>query len=616
MLLFLSASCCAASLPRWAEEASAQAVPPEFADAGAVILLHSVDVRPIEGGAMEESHRFAARIQDPRNASGFLPLLVLSLGDRIESVHGWNRDAEGKVVKLKESQGIEFSLSSSHIDDVRQFVLSSGALERGTVVAYEFSITRVLAFGGDGLMFDRSFPSLDLRVCFSDPAPPHRASGEPEPAVKGACLAWNRVPDLEEEPWAPPESDLLPRVDYVRHRKTWEEIGAGYLATVPLPGPLALAPGAAPASPAFADAALVIGAVQNEVRYVAVELGRGAYTPTPPAETYARRWGDCKDKSYLAISALAHLGLRAYPLLTRFSRDGEVAPDLPALYHFNHMIAAVEIPPHWKETIPSALTVGADRYMVVDLTDTLTPVGLLSEELQGVKALLLRPGQPAFVDLPLPPPEHNRITERIHIAFEGRRAIIESWESHWGGRFAAEKSLYHLEHPDEIKKRFQSGLRSILPQGVLLEFTQDSRRKEEPYETAYRVSDEGFLRNAAGYVMCSPVFSKPGVGSSFTQKPRQNPVALPSNRAMESVITVEVPPGLALQDLPPDQSIATDLFSYSIVFERGEGSVTVKRRLLLRRAVLPAERFPEIKKKYDSVVKADASALLFKAATP
>jgi hypothetical protein len=51
----------------------------------------------------------------------------------------------------------------------------------------------------------------------------------------------------------------------------------------------------------------------QEIRYTGLELGSGAYRPTPPAEVLRRRYGDCKDKTLLAVlvSANVEFDLRA-----------------------------------------------------------------------------------------------------------------------------------------------------------------------------------------------------------------------------------------------------------------------------------------------------------------
>ncbi len=83
--------------------------------------------------------------------------------------------------------------------------------------------------------------------------------------------------------------------------------------------------------------------VQQEIRYVGVELGEGSHKPRSPAVVYAQRFGDCKDKTYLLCSILADMGVKAYPVLVNTYARASVADFLPSPYNFNHVIAAVAV---------------------------------------------------------------------------------------------------------------------------------------------------------------------------------------------------------------------------------------------------------------------------------
>jgi lipoprotein NlpI len=83
--------------------------------------------------------------------------------------------------------------------------------------------------------------------------------------------------------------------------------------------------------------------VQEEVRYVGVEIGEGSYRPAHPNDVYQRRYGDCKDKSVLLAAILRGLGVHAYPALISTSA-GRTAADwmaMPAL--FDHVIVQVQV---------------------------------------------------------------------------------------------------------------------------------------------------------------------------------------------------------------------------------------------------------------------------------
>lgn len=80
--------------------------------------------------------------------------------------------------------------------------------------------------------------------------------------------------------------------------------------------------------------------VQDEIRYLGIELGHNSHKPTPAFETLRNRYGDCKDKTVLLLTVLKGLGVEAYPALVNTEKklDG-VLPDIRA---FDHVITYIE----------------------------------------------------------------------------------------------------------------------------------------------------------------------------------------------------------------------------------------------------------------------------------
>ncbi len=82
---------------------------------------------------------------------------------------------------------------------------------------------------------------------------------------------------------------------------------------------------------------------QEQVRYVALLLGEGAYKPMTAEQTWERKFGDCKGKTALLLGLLDRLGIAADPLYV-VSEGGEVLDQvLPGRAVFDHVIARAVI---------------------------------------------------------------------------------------------------------------------------------------------------------------------------------------------------------------------------------------------------------------------------------
>jgi transglutaminase-like putative cysteine protease len=80
--------------------------------------------------------------------------------------------------------------------------------------------------------------------------------------------------------------------------------------------------------------------VQDEIRYLGIELGQNSHMPTPAFETLRNRYGDCKDKTVLLLTLLKGLGVQAYPALVNTEEKLEKA--IPNIHAFDHVITYIE----------------------------------------------------------------------------------------------------------------------------------------------------------------------------------------------------------------------------------------------------------------------------------
>jgi Transglutaminase-like superfamily/Domain of Unknown Function with PDB structure (DUF3857) len=112
----------------------------------------------------------------------------------------------------------------------------------------------------------------------------------------------------------------------------------------------------------------------SSLRYVAIELGVGAFRPRTPEQVWNQRYGDCKDKANLLVAVLDKLGIPAeFALVNRF---GHTFTDWPA-WQFNHALVRV----------PAAPADGHPRDLWLDTTDRLVPFGIVAAGNLGRHAL-------------------------------------------------------------------------------------------------------------------------------------------------------------------------------------------------------------------------------------
>jgi Domain of Unknown Function with PDB structure (DUF3857)/Transglutaminase-like superfamily len=104
--------------------------------------------------------------------------------------------------------------------------------------------------------------------------------------------------------------------------------------------------------------------VQDEIRYLGIELGKYSHQPTAPEKVFARRFGDCKDKSLLLSSILNSMGIEAAPALVSTSEKAALDSWQPTPFAFDHVIVRAKIDgkTFWLDPTISYQRGGLDSY--------------------------------------------------------------------------------------------------------------------------------------------------------------------------------------------------------------------------------------------------------------
>jgi hypothetical protein len=83
--------------------------------------------------------------------------------------------------------------------------------------------------------------------------------------------------------------------------------------------------------------------VQDEFRYLSVNIGLGGQIPASAETVIRRRYGDCKDLAFLLVQLLRRLGVKARPVLVHTLWQKSIRAMLPSPGLFNHVVAEYEI---------------------------------------------------------------------------------------------------------------------------------------------------------------------------------------------------------------------------------------------------------------------------------
>lgn len=265
---------------------------------------------------------------------------------------------------------------------------------------------------------------------------------------------------VEGEPSVPPEY-LSARMLQLTEYEDWNGVARwaeGLFPKVEASTALkALAKQFAGAGNAEARAGAALHWVQNEIRYFSVSIGENSHRPQPPDAVLKRRYGDCKDKSYLLVSLLRELGVEAQLVLLS-AEAPKLAPKLlPTPVWFDHVIVQISID-------------GRDYYVDPTRTNQPEPLSAMPIAFPGGAVLRVGAATQGLSAIPerseaLPTFEH---TEEIVIADFSGAATLVTRDIYRSTYADAMRGYFTRMSVNEQKKSVQAKYEKLYP-GVSLE---------------------------------------------------------------------------------------------------------------------------------------------------
>jgi lipoprotein NlpI/transglutaminase-like putative cysteine protease len=273
----------------------------------------------------------------------------------------FDRTSSSTIRFLQRETGLERGLYSG---EVTASVLVSD-LRVGDTLEYSYSVEgQNPVFGGkfaNSAAWDQSVPTALRRVVLNYPVSRQISwrfigDGPSKPVVPAESTSGGmRKLDFEEQSIAEVTSEAATPADYSSYRTLqfsefsgWDDVVAWasglFQSDGVRDGELQRIVGrlrALPTDEERVTAALEF--VQSEIRYFSVSLGESSHRPAAPDIVIQRRYGDCKDKSFLLMSLLKEVGIESHPVLVRLGRRRALEKMLPSPQLFDHVIVQVMV---------------------------------------------------------------------------------------------------------------------------------------------------------------------------------------------------------------------------------------------------------------------------------
>jgi len=652
--ILLSIGLCLLTAPRLAQagdapswmHAVASAPLPAHDDKTDAVLLYSDQAIIVQSVDKIKTHvRLVYKILRPSGRDYGMAAVSFNPHRKITGLRGWCIPVQGKDYEVKDKEAVDVALpkiaGSELISDVKEKRLQIPAPDPGSVVGYEYEEDEQPMVLQDVWMFQREIPGRELHYSLQLPSGwEYKASWINSAEIKptpGGNNHWewvmNDVKGIRKEAEMPPIEGVagqmivsfFPPGGASRNGFTgWLEMGNWYSN---------LTNGRRDASPEITQqvAALTASArtpldkmkalaqfVQNDIRYVAIELGIGGWQPHAASEVFVHRYGDCKDKATLLSSMLSQVGIESFYVVINSER-GYVTPEVPAnVGGFNHVVLAIRLPANVSD-LSLVATIQHPRLgtlLYFDPTNELTPFGEIGGYLQANYGLLVTSEGGELVELPRQPSAMNSIHRSGKLTLDPLGTLKgEISETRVGDRAWAERWRLRTvtKSADQIKP-----IEDLLAGSLsLFNITQASvtnlNRTDQPFGFHYAFEARGYAKNAGGLLLVRPrVLGVKTSGLLETKEPRTFPIEFEGPSRDTDTFEIVIPAGYVVDDIPPSVDADYSFASYHAKTEVNGNLIHYSRTLEVKELSVPVARADDLKKFYRIIASDERNTVVLK----
>jgi transglutaminase-like putative cysteine protease len=624
-----------ANVPGWMKDLASQPVGTYPPRTDAVVLLDETTISVTGPGEHVETNRRVVRILRPEGHTEGEFFVRYGKDDKVLNCHAWSIDATGRQYEVKEKDFADvgawggFELYS----DDRARTAKAPASDVGSVIAFESSVRRKTWIAHDTWLVQSDIPVKEARYILELPAgwefKTAWFNATPQSPVQLATNKWQwtqrDVPGIQHERMRPPILALAGRMSMsyfssgvgMPTASSWESIGNW---------DNSLTNGRRNVTPEVAekvrqltagnsgfDATLraIANFIQTDIRYVAIEIGIGGFQPHYAGDVFRNRYGDCKDMTTLMSAMLQAAGIRSNYVLV-FTEHGVTDPKVPESF-FNHSIIAIELPPQSTAYRSVVTARNGKQYLIFNATDHLTPVGDMSDYLQGNAALLMTESGGEIITIPLQTPESNRLdrTAKFTLNPDGTLAG-EVIEKRTGENAKSLRAAMKESTDSERTKYLERYFGHFLNGAAILESNVENLTQiDKELTLRYKISSGKYSQNAGPLVLVrARVLGEKGV--TIDWKDRKYPVALDAPSFQSDTFEIAIPAGFVVDDIPEPAQIDVGFASYKSNFEVSGSTIRYHREYVVKDPQVPLAKLADLKRLQQEIGRDENASVVLK----
>jgi hypothetical protein len=337
--------------------------------------------------------------------------------------------------------------------------------------------------------------------------------------------------------------------------------------------------------------------MQNNFRYVSIQLGIGGNKPLPASFTDDKKYGDCKGLSNYVHAVLKTLGIKSHMvLINRQANDESEDPDF-SINRFNHAILYV---PEGKEGI------------WLECTSKTLPFGMLDNSTQNKNALVIMDDGGVLMPTPISRAEENLFTVKTTIQLE------ESGSGNCVSNIQA-TGLFKEILLENVSERKRDEQKTFLVRYFGYKQPDDLiiTRIADPY--IYNTNIELAIEKVSEFSAGSKMFLATHIYKYWNERMPDNEkrqrdyyFEVPFKKSDTTIY--KLPEGFIVEQLPAAKNFTTEIAGYtsSYTFNENEKAIYSITNLELKKHRISPTQYQATKEFFDKVLKEESQRIVIK----
>jgi hypothetical protein len=346
-----------------------------------------------------------------------------------------------------------------------------------------------------------------------------------------------------------------------------------------------------------AKARIIYNYLQEKVRYISIHIGIGGWRPMLASDVDKLSYGDCKALTNYTKTLLDAVGIPSYyTILYSSEREMDFDKDFSRLQG-NHAILGIP---------------DGDDITWLECTSQKKPYGFIGSSNDDRDVLIVTPEGGKIVHTKIYPHHESLQESEIQIRIKNNGSASANFISASTGLQYGNKYWIDDLDNDEIIEHYKDRWDNI--NGFTIEkINLENNRDSIIFTEELIVEIPNYCSKIGNDFLCAiNVFNK----SSYVpprMKERKNELYLYTEFEDIDHLTLEIPSGYQLDELPKNKSIENEFGTYIVTFEKlSENTLAYKRIMIFKKGTHPKEKYNDYRAFRRSIAKFDKTKIVLK----